>query len=96
MTGPHPEPCRCDQHKYGQRPGTDAVLYAGPDAVTLTINSAIRDGRYEDIGADFDAVQHRAHAGFDASMRRIRRTLEPAVRADQRFQAAQAAKAAAA
>ena len=79
------QPCRCDQHKYGHRPGNDAVLYSGPDAVLLMINAAIRDGRYEDIHADFDAVQHSVHADFDASARRFARALQPAVRAWHRL-----------
>jgi hypothetical protein len=86
------EPCRCPEHKYGHRPGTDAVLYSGPDAVMLLTHAAIRDGRYEDIGADFDAVQHRAHARFDASERRTARTLAPAIRAWQRWRNTEDAK----
>ena len=84
---PDPEPCRCDEHKYGQRPGAGAVLYSGPDAVMLLIHGAIRDGRYEDIGADFDRVQHGIHAEFDASERRFARTLAPAWQAFLRHDA---------
>jgi hypothetical protein len=78
------EACRCPEHKYGRRPGTDAVLYSGPDAVMLLTHAAIRDGRYEDIGADFDEVQHSIHASFDASERRFARALAPVWRAVQR------------
>jgi hypothetical protein len=80
-----PGPCRCDEHKYGHRPGADAVLYSGPDAVLLLINGAIRDGRYEDVHAYADAVTHSVHADLDAAERRIRRTLAPAVQAWQRL-----------
>ena len=72
-----PPQCRCDAHKYGRNPGTDAVLYAGPDAVMLMVNAAIRDGRYDDIGADIDARQHSIHADFDAVGRRFGRKLAP-------------------
>jgi hypothetical protein len=89
-----PRPCRCDEHKYGHRPGNDAVLYAGPDAVLLMINSAIRDGRYEDIPADFDRVQHGVHARFDAAERQFARALQPAVRAWHRLNDARTAAAA--
>lgn len=84
----HDEPCRCDNHKYGQRPGCDAVLYSGPDAVLLMINAAIRDGRYEDIHAWLDQKRHDDHAKLDAAERQTRRTLAPAIRAWQRFNAA--------
>jgi hypothetical protein len=79
-----PQPCRCDQHKYGHRPGADAVLYSGADAVMLLTHAAIRDGRYEDVGAYADQVQHSIHASFDASERRFARALAPAWRAWQR------------
>ena len=74
---PRFEPCRCDEHKYGKNPGTDAVLYAGSDAVDLMILAAKRDGRYEDIDAGFDAVQARAHVAFNASARKFSAALLP-------------------
>lgn len=76
--------CRCDQCRYEQRPGADAVLYSGPDSVLLSIFAAIRDGRYADIHAEADEAQHAIHASFDAAERRTRRTLAPALRAWQR------------
>lgn len=86
--------CRCDEHKYGQLPGTEAVLYAGPDAVALYINAAIRDGRYEDVPAYADQAQHSIHASFDAAERRFRRALGPAVQAWHRADAARKGQAA--
>jgi hypothetical protein len=91
-----PQPCRCDEHKYGQNPGTDAMLYVGPDAVHLMINSAIRDGRYEDLRADYARKLHGVHADFDAAGHHARRTLAPAIEAWQRWRVAEDAKAAAA
>jgi hypothetical protein len=76
--------CRCPNCKYGQNPGADAVLYAGPDAVMLFIHAAIRDGRYEDVHAYADEAEHAIAAKFDAVERNARRTLAPAVRAWQR------------
>jgi hypothetical protein len=94
LTAGHPPNpgCRCDEHKYGQRPGTDAVLYTGPDAVMLLIHGAIRDGRYEDVHAYADEAQHAIAARFDAVERRYQRTLAPAIRAWQRWRAAEDAK----
>lgn len=89
-----PASCRCDQHKYGQRPGADAALYAGEDAVMLLIHGAIRDGRYEDVHAYADEAEHAIAAKFDAAERRSRRTLAPAIRAWQRADEARRAAAA--
>ena len=91
LTGPdvpRVDSCRCPDCKYGRRPGNDAVLYAGPDAVMLLIHSAIRDGRYEDVHAYADEAEHAIAAKFDASERNARRTLAPAIRAWQRADAA--------
>ena len=73
-----PETCRCDEHKYGHRPGTDAVLYAGPDAMALVERAAIRDGRYEDALAYADHIAAELHAKCEAAAFSTRRTLEPA------------------
>ena len=74
---PRYTPCRCDSCKYGRKPGTDAVLYAGKDAVDLMILAGRRDGRYEDIEAGFDAVQARAHVEFSATARKFSAALLP-------------------
>ncbi len=95
LTGRHVarvDSCRCPDCKYGRRPGNDAVLYAGEDAMLLMINSAIRDGRYEDTRADYERRLHSVHADFDAAWHHARRTLEPAIRAWQRWRAAEDAK----
>ena len=84
-------PCRCDEHKYGQRPGVGAVLYSGPDAVLLLERAAIRDGRYEDAIAYADERMSLLHAKCEAAVLQTRRTLEPAWLVEQRFQAAKAA-----
>ncbi len=81
--------------EHARHPGTEAVLYAGPDAVLLMILAAIRDGRYEDIHAYADEAQHAIHARFDAVQRHARRTLAPAVRAWQRADAARKGQVAA-
>ena len=76
----HDQPCRCDEHKYGQRPGTDAILYAGQDVVYLMERAAIRDGRYEDAEA-FGARVHRGRlADFDAHFEHVRQTLSKGAR----------------
>ncbi len=69
--------CRCEQCRYGRRPAADAVLYAGPDAVHLLERAAIRDGRYEDIHAGFDAARARAHVGLNAAERNFTAALAP-------------------
>jgi hypothetical protein len=69
--------CRCEWCRYGRRPAADAVLYAGPDAVHLLERAAIRDGRYEDIPAGFDAVGARAHVGLNTVERRFAAALAP-------------------
>ena len=84
--------CRCDEHKYGQRPGAGAVLYSGPDVVLLLERAAIRDGRYEDAIAYADERMSLLHAKCEAAVLQTRRTLAPAWLADQRFQAARAAE----
>lgn len=71
--------CRCDQCKYTSTPGTDAVLYTGPDTVRISIRAAVRDGRYEDIPAYCDAAVARAHLSLNDTARRIRRNMEHAI-----------------
>ena len=67
--------CRCPSCKYGRAPGTDAVLYARPDAVWLLERAAIRDGRYEDSEAFGARVHYRVLADFDAAAERCRAKL---------------------
>lgn len=69
-------PCRCDEHKYGQRPGAGVVLYAGPDVVETSWLAALRDGRYEDIDAYADLAEMRIEAEFEAHERNAWRTIE--------------------
>jgi hypothetical protein len=53
------------------------VLYSGPDAVHLMEAAAIRDGRYEDIHAGFDAARARAHVSLNSAARRFDAALAP-------------------
>jgi hypothetical protein len=48
--------------------------------VWLSWQAAIRDGRYVDIDAAFDAVVERASTGFTAASRHVFRTLDPVMR----------------
>jgi hypothetical protein len=86
------QPCRCDYHKYGQPPGTDAVLYAGPDVVHLLERAAIRDGRYVDARAYANHVLATLHAKCEAADLQTRLTLEPAWQALQRWRQAEDAR----
>jgi hypothetical protein len=71
-------PCTCEDCRAVRPPSAAvAVLYAQPDAVWLTWRAAIRDGRYDDIDALFDAVDERARTGFAAAERHARRALGP-------------------
>ena len=79
-TQPQPRPCRCDDCKYGQRPGADAVLYTGADAVYLLERAAIRDGRYEDAQAFGTKVHLGRMADFDAHHEHVRQTLSRGAR----------------
>lgn len=79
VAGGYDGECRCDQCKYGHAPGTDPVLYTGPDSVRIMIRSAVRDGRYEDIPAYADAAVARAHLALNDAARRIRRDMEHAI-----------------
>ena len=79
---PHvPQDCRCDEHKYGHTPGTDAVLYSGPDVVHLLERAAIRDGRYVDAHAYANHALALLHAKCEAADMQTRLTLEPMWRA---------------
>ena len=70
----HDDPCRCDEHKYGQRPGNGLILHTGPDVVNLMIDRALRDGRYEDIEAyAHDAAPLKVHLPAVEAARRIHR-----------------------
>ena len=81
--------CGCDECEH-KEPGTDAMLYMGPDATWLLIVANIRDGRYEDIQAWIDQRQHANQAAFDATERRVRKALAMAWYRVQQFQAARA------
>jgi hypothetical protein len=73
---PEPEPpCRCDYHKYGQRPGTGVVLYAGDDAVWLRFGQDIRDGWYEDIHAYVRKARRSIHEELDETAVGVRRAI---------------------
>jgi hypothetical protein len=71
------QPCRCDQHKYGQpRPGSGVLLYAGPGGEDLRWNMHIREGWYEDVCAFDGDAWGRIHDPAIATAERIRRDIE--------------------
>lgn len=74
-----PDPCRCDQCKYGQRPpepGKDALLYYGPGVVDRTWQARVRTGQWDDIPAAFDTATARVHLAAAGGSRKICRDIE--------------------
>ena len=69
--------CRCPECEKlnASAPGTEAVLYPGPDAAWLSERAAIRDGRHVDAMAYADEAELSIAASFDAASRHVRRTL---------------------
>ena len=96
MPAPEPQPCRCDEHKYGKRPGAGIVLYAGPDTVDMLCAMAVRDGRYEDIRGSFDDVETRYLKGFCRVERHLDMAIESGYRRVAAVRRAAAARAVAA
>lgn len=80
---PRFEPCRCDACKYGHAPGAGAVLDMRPGVSRRLELSAIRDGRYDDIDAEFDEVQAHYVTGFAAAARNFARAMEPLRQAER-------------
>lgn len=74
---PRFEPCRCDSCKYGRTPGTGVVLDMRPGVARRLELAAIRDGRYDDIDAGFDAVVAHYVNDLAAVERKVSRALEP-------------------
>jgi hypothetical protein len=71
------QPCRCDEHKYGQQqPGSGVLLWTGAGGEDLRWHMHIQEGWYEDVCAFSSAAWRRMHEPAIATARRIQRDIE--------------------